>query len=389
MTAVDDRPTGPRPHSMPPLPVPDDEPAAAAKAVRLRYVSDSMPGIRRKRAGKHFSYVGPDGAPIHDEDELRRIKALAIPPAWTGVWIAPTPHGHIQATGRDAKGRKQYRYHARWRQVRDEAKYERMIAFGEALPRIRARVARDLALPGLPREKVLATVVRLLETTLIRVGNEEYARENRSFGLTTLRNRHVDVAGSTLRFHFRGKSGIVHDVDLRDPRVARIVKRCQDLPGRELFQYVDAEGERHSVDSDDVNEYLREISGQEFTAKDFRTWAGTVLAALALREFESFDSETQARQNIVRAIEQVAQRLGNTPAVCRKCYVHPAVLDAYLEGCALDVLRARVEHELVESLPTLRPEEAAVLALLRERLAGDTKAPDKGSSGASSRRNTT
>ena len=347
----------------------DDDPAAAARAARLRYVSDSMPGIRRKRAGKHFSYTDPDGAPIHDADELQRIKALAIPPAWTDVWIAPTPRGHIQATGRDAKGRKQYRYHRRWREVRDETKYERLIAFGEALPLIRERVAHDLARPGLPREKVLATVVRLLETTLIRVGNEEYARENHSFGLTTLRNRHVDVTGTALRFHFRGKSGVVHDIDLHDRRVAHIVKRCQELPGRELFQYLDGEGERHGVDSDDVNEYLHDVSGQEFTAKDFRTWAGTVLAAMALREFEAFDCEAQARTNIVRAIEQVARRLGNTPAVCRRCYVHPAVLDAYLEGAALDALRERVECELVESLATLRPEEAAVLALLRERLA--------------------
>jgi DNA topoisomerase I len=344
------------------------DPVEAAKAAGLRYVSDTMPGIRRKRAGKGFSYVGPDGTPIRDPEHLRRIRALVIPPAWTDVWICPSPRGHIQATGRDAKGRKQYRYHPRWREVRDETKYGRMIAFGEALPGIRRRVDADLARPGLPRQKVLATIIRLLESTLIRVGNEEYARDNGSFGLTTMRNRHVDVDGSTVRFEFRGKGGKRHDVDVRDRRVARIVERCQDLPGQTLFQYLNEDGERQTIDSADVNEYLREISGQDFTAKDFRTWAGTILAALALRELEAFDSETQAKKNVVRAIEAVAERLGNTPAVCRKCYVHPAVVDAYLDGSMVETLKQRAEQEIADSLTELRPEEAAVMALLQQRL---------------------
>ena len=351
------------------------DPVESAKAAGLRYVTDTGPGIRRKRAGKSFSYVGVDGRPIRDPDELGRIKSLAIPPAWTDVWICPSPRGHVQATGRDAKGRKQYRYHPKWREVRDETKYERMIAFAQALPRMRERVDEHLGLPGLPREKVLATVVRLLETTLIRVGNEEYARQNRSFGLTTMRNRHVDVSGSTVRFHFRGKSGKEHDVGVNDRRLARILRRCQELPGHELFQYVDDDGQRQTVDSDDVNEYIREISGQDFTAKDFRTWAGTVLAARALEEFEAFDSEAQAKKNVVRAIEAVAERLGNTPTICRKCYVHPAVLDTYLDGALAETLKERVEQELTEALSTLPAEEAAVLALLRQRLAREGAAP--------------
>jgi DNA topoisomerase-1 len=345
------------------------EPSQSARAAGLRYVSDDRPGIRRKRAGKGFSYIGPDGAPIRDEETLRRIKSLAIPPAWQDVWICPHPNGHLQATGRDAKGRKQYRYHPRWRATRDETKYERMIAFGRALPHIRERVEHDMGLPGLPREKVLATVVRLLETTLIRVGNQEYAKANRSFGLTTMRDRHVEVDGATLRFEFRGKSGIRHSVDLHDRRLARIVKRCRDLPGYELFQYLDDAGQRQTIDSADVNDYLRAISGEDFTAKDFRTWAGTVLAALALQEFESFDSQAQAKRNIVGAIQNVAERLGNTPAICRKSYVHPAVIDAYLEGAMLDSLRQRTEQELSGDLANLPPEEAAVLALLQQRLA--------------------
>ncbi|MBF6599520.1 MAG: DNA topoisomerase IB [Dehalococcoidia bacterium] len=359
------RRTGQR--SPPPAPLELDAPTTA-RAAGLRYVSDQMPGIRRVNCGAGFSYARPDGAPLRDEDELRRIRALVIPPAWTDVWICPTPNGHIQVTARDAKGRKQYRYHRRWREVRDETKYGRMLLFAAALPRIRAATERDLALPGLPREKMLATVVRLLEATLIRVGNEEYARDNQSFGLTTMRDRHAAVAGGTVRFRFRGKSGKEHSVGVRDRRLARIVKRSQELPGQELFQYVDDEGERHNIDSADVNAYLREISGEEFTAKDFRTWAGTVLAALALREFEAFDSEAQAKRNIVRAIESVAGRLGNTPAVCRKCYIHPAILDAYLDGSLLATLRSCTEAAMRESLPELRPEEAAVLALLEERL---------------------
>jgi DNA topoisomerase I len=341
---------------------------------RLRYVSDTTPGIRRKRAGTGFSYRRPDGTLVHDAETLRRIRALAIPPAWTDVWICTLPNGHLQATGRDAKGRKQYRYHPRWRAVRDETKYTRLIAFGEALPRIRARVEKDLKRPDLPREKVLATVVRLLETTLIRVGNAEYAKANQSYGLTTMRNRHVDVEGATVRFHFRGKSGIDHRIDINDRRLANIVKRCKDLPGAELFQYIDDDGQRQTIDSGDVNEYLHDITGDDFTAKDFRTWAGTLLAAMALQEFERFDSETQAKKNVVQAIERVAERLGNTPSVCRKCYVHPAVLDAYLEGTMLEAVKQRAEQEIADALPGLKPEEGAVLAFLQQRLAREMAA---------------
>jgi DNA topoisomerase-1 len=348
-------------------------PVASARTAGLRYVSDEAPGIRRLRAGKGFRYVGPDGKPVRDADTQQRIRSLAIPPAWRDVWICPNPSGHLQATGLDARGRKQYRYHPRWREVRDETKYDKLILFGRTLPRIRRRTGRDLARPGLPREKVLAAIVRLLETTLIRVGNEEYARDNRSFGLTTLRDRHVDVSGGTIHFEFRGKSGVERALDLHDRRLARVVKRCQDLPGQELFQYVDADGSRHDVTSADVNEYLHQVAGQEFTAKDFRTWAGTVLAARALQEFEAFDSQAQAKRNVLRAIESVARRLGNTKAVCRKCYVHPAVLDAYLDGSLLQILNQRVAGEIRESLRDLSPEEGAVLAFLQERLAREAK----------------
>jgi len=345
----------------------------SAKTAGLRYVSDQRPGIRRQRIGKGFVYVRPDGARVRDPETLRRIKSLAIPPAWRNVWICPEPNGHLQATGLDAKGRKQYRYHARWREVRDQTKYGRLIAFGRALPKIRRRVEQDLARPGLPREKILATVVRLLETTLIRVGNEAYARENESFGLTTMRDRHVAVSGGTLTFEFRGKSGIKHTVDLTDRRIAKIVKQSQDLPGYELFQYVDEQGVRRSIDSSDVNAYIKEVAGEEFTAKDFRTWAGTVLAARALEEFERFDSQAQAKRNVLRAIETVAARLGNTKAVCRKCYVHPAVLNAYMDGGLADMLRRKVSRTLRHSLHGLPPEEAAVLALLQERLTREVR----------------
>ena len=313
-------------------------------------------------------YERPDGTRVRDAKTLARIRSLALPPAWTDVWICTSEDGHLQATGRDAKGRKQYRYHPRWREVRDETKYWRMLAFSEALPNIRRRTNEDLSLPGLPKEKVLAAVVQLLEKTLIRVGNEEYARENGSFGLTTLRDKHAEISGSKVRFEFRGKHGVRHSVEIADRRLARIVKECRDIPGYELFQYVDDEGERRTIDSADVNEYLRDIAGEEFTAKDFRTWAGTVLAALALREFEQFDSEAQAKRNVVRAIERVAARLGNTPAVCRKCYVHPEVLGAYLDGATIDVVERRAERMLKEDLRELEPEEAAVVALLRDRL---------------------
>jgi DNA topoisomerase I len=358
------------------------DPVESAREAGLRYVSDDRPGIRRVRRGKGFRYVGTDDKPVRDPDTLRRIRSLAIPPAWTDVWICPLATGHLQATGHDARGRKQYRYHPRWRAVRDETKYDRMIAFAQALPHIRARVEQDLAQSGLPRMKVLATVVRLLETTLIRVGNEEYARDNGSFGLTTLRNRHVNVEGQTLRFSFKGKSGVRHSIYVDDRRLARIVQRCQDLPGQELFQYLDDDGTPHDIDSADVNAYLQEIAGQEFTAKDFRTWAGTVLAARALQELETFDSQAQAKRNIVAAIESVAKRLGNTKAVCRKCYVHPGVINAYLDGSLLETLRQRVEKEIAGSLHALPSEEAAVLAFLQERLKHEAEARAQARSGS-------
>jgi DNA topoisomerase-1 len=344
------------------------DPVVSAKAVGLRYVTDAKPGFTRRPRGKSFLYGGLDGKPIRDPDELARIKSLAIPPAWTDVWICPRADGHLQATGRDARRRKQYRYHPLWRMVRDESKYGRMMAFAAALPAIRKRTDADLSRPGLPREKVLAAVVRLLETTLIRVGNEEYARANRSFGLTTMRDRHVRVGRKGVRFEFRGKSGIKHEIDLSDPRLARVVGKCRDLPGQELFQYIDEDGSPRRIDSEDVNSYIQQVSGLEFTAKDFRTWAGTVLASLALREFEAFDSQTQAKKNIVRAIEHVAERLGNTPTVCRKCYVHPELIEAYLDGSMLQTLQRRAEAEIKDSLKHLRPEEAAVVALLQQRL---------------------
>ncbi|QBE66176.1 DNA topoisomerase IB [Pseudoduganella lutea] len=349
------------------------DPPLAARAAGLRYVSDSKPGLSRIAADGGFRYVDAHGGPVDDDATLARIKALAIPPAWTDVWICAQANGHLQATGRDVRGRKQYRYHARWRSVRDEVKYERMIAFGQALPSIRQAVEAALKLPGLPREKVLATVVYLLEHTMMRIGNEEYAKENKSFGLTTLRNRHVRIDGREVEFRFRGKSGVFHDVKVADRRLARIIERMRDLPGQELFQYVDDDGTTHSIDSSDVNDWLRTVTGEDYTAKDFRTWSGTVLAALALQAFEKFDSETQAKKNVVRAIESVAMKLGNTPSVCRKCYVHPAVLEAYMDGAELAALRARAEEEFSKDLHALQPEEAAVLALLQERLAKAAK----------------
>lgn len=346
-----------------------------AKAAGLRYVSDTRPGIKRRRAGRGFAYIGPDGAVIRDPEQLRRIRSLAIPPAWTDVWICPSASGHIQASGRDAKGRKQYRYHARWREVRDATKFERMLVFGEALPCIRERVARDLQLPDLQREKVLATVVRLLETTLIRVGNEEYVRQNRSYGLTTLRNRHVAVEGATIHFHFRAKSGKECDTAIRDRRLARVVRQCQELPGQDLFEYTDDEGQVRAVTSADVNDYLREISGQDFTAKDFRTWAATVLAFLALRECEACETDTQAKKNVVEVIRSVAARLNNTPAVCRKCYVHPAVLDVYLDRATRESLLECTAPEVTEALQDLDSGEAALMAFLRSRVSTERSNP--------------
>ncbi len=349
-----------------------NDPEASAEEAGLRYVTDAMPGIRRRRAGRGFSYIGPDGERMTDENRLDEIRALAIPPAWTDVWISPVRRGHLQATGRDARGRKQYRYHPRWREVRDEAKYGRLIEFARALPRIRRRTDRDLRRRGVPREKVLALVVRLLEATLIRVGNDEYARENRSYGLSTMRDRHVDVRGARLRFSFRGKGGKEHEIDVRDERLARIVRQVQELPGQTLFQYHAADGHRQEVTSDDVNAYLREISGDEFTAKDFRTWAGTVAAAMALHEFNEIDSEAGRKTAIVRAIESVAELLGNTPTVCRACYVHPDVLDAYLDGSFVGALAERARG-VGRGAHALRPAEAAVLGLLQARLARERR----------------
>ncbi|HEX3572491.1 MAG TPA: DNA topoisomerase IB [Acidobacteriaceae bacterium] len=349
------------------------DPVESAKAAGLRYVTDAKPGIKRKRQGKGFRYVAPDGSAMHDPEVMRRIRSLVIPPAWTNVWICSSPNGHLQATGRDARGRKQSRYHPRWREVRDETKYDRMLLFGNALPAIRKRVEQDLTLPGLPREKVLAAIVRLLETTFIRVGNQEYARENGSYGLTTLRNKHVSVKGATVTFDFKGKSGKEHSIDLRDRRLAAIIKRCQDLPGYELFQYIDPEGNRHSVDASDVNEYLRQITNEDFTAKDFRTWAGTVLACAMLREFEPAETQTQAKKNVVEAIKRVANRLGNTPSVCRKCYVHPAVLESYMGGAVVQAVKKEVaqevEKEIENDIHTLRDEEHDLLKMLERKLA--------------------
>ncbi|MHA3770078.1 DNA topoisomerase IB [Verrucomicrobiota bacterium sgz303538] len=348
-------------------------PVESAKEAGLRYISDNVPGIQRMKRGKNFTYVAPNGNVIRDEEELTRFRKLAIPPAWTQVWISPMSNGHLQATGRDARGRKQYRYHANWHAVRDDTKYSRMMAFGRALPQIRRRVTEDLTLPGLPRNKVLATVVRLLETTLIRVGNEEYAKQNASFGLTTMLDEHAKIRGGKVTFEFKGKSGIQHHIDVNDPQLARLVKKCQDLPGQEIFAYIDDDGNVQDVSSQDVNAYVREITEQDFTAKDFRTWAGTVLAAVALREFEDFSTTKQAKKNIVRAVEGVAGMLGNTPAVCRRCYVHPAVLESYLDGTTIATLAQESTRALEENLHNLTSEEAAVMMLLRQRLAAATK----------------
>jgi DNA topoisomerase-1 len=348
-----------------------DEHVEAAQAAGLRYVTDTAPGIRRRRRGGGFAYVRPDGAPLRDPEELERIRKLVIPPRWTDVWICPSPAGHLQVTARDARGRKQYRYHTRYREVRDETKFGRMVEFSEVLPCIRQRVERDISTAELSREKVLGTVVWLLERTLIRVGSDEYARDNGSFGLTTLRRRHVEVSGARLRFEFRGKSGIPHSVAVTDRRIARIVQRCQELPGQELFQYLDAEARRQTVDAGDINQYLRDITGRQVTAKDFRTWAGTMLASAALREIGPFTSEKEANANVVRAIDQVAKRLGNTRAVCRKYYVHPILIEAYLDGFVLPpVAPDAPERRDASRAPGLRRDEIAVVELLRERANG-------------------
>jgi DNA topoisomerase I len=337
------------------------EPAEAAKAADLRYVSDGRPGIQRRRSGNGFTYIGTDGSRVRDRAVLARIRALAIPPAWTDVWISPLTNGHLQATGRDARARKQYRYHQRWREVRDETKYGRMLLFGSTLPRIRSRVKDDLGLPGLPRNKLLAMIVRLLETTFIRVGNTEYAKANNSFGLTTLRGRHVEIEGARVRLNFRGKGGKVHAVQVSDRRLARLVKRCRDLPGQELFQYLDEQGEPQPIDSADVNEYLRLISGEDFTAKDFRTWAGTLVAARGLLNADAPESKRDAKAAMLEAIGSVAHELGNTVAVCRKSYIHPWVLGAYQDPVWFDIWR---ECSRGSAKGDLREDEAAVLRFL-------------------------
>ena len=346
---------------------------AFAQATGLIYGNDAGPGIRRAgTTTKNFHYLSPTGRQVADPATLRRIRSLVIPPAWKNVWICPTDRGHIQATGIDARGRKQYRYHPHWRETRDQTKFHRMIAFGKALPAIRRRTRAHLKKKGLPREKVLAAIVQLLEKTLIRVGNSEYAKANHSFGLTTILDEHVSIHGRHMRFTFRGKSGVDHDIDVADARLARIVKNCQDLPGQELFGYINEVGRPVDVNSNDVNEYLREISGQEFTAKDFRTWCATVLAAKALQEISNFDSQAQAKKNIVQAVESVAKRLGNTRSVCRKCYIHPALIDAYLDGSLLQMLSAQAGREL-KNLSQLSSEEGALLAFLQERLRRESK----------------
>lgn len=348
-------------------------PVVATGTAGLRYVTDTEVGIQRKRAGRGFSYTDADGRSVHDREVLERIKGLAIPPSWTDVWICATADGHIQATGRDAKGRKQYRYHARYRAVRDETKFDRMLIFSGLLPGVRDRVEQDVALPGLPRQKVLATVVWLLEKTLIRVGNDEYARDNRSYGLTTFRNRHVAVSGYTMRFEFRGKSGIQQSVSIVDRRIARIVQQCQTLPGQELFKYVDDDGRQQDVDSGDINEYLRAITGHDVSAKDFRTWAATMHAATLLRDMGPPASQREAKANVVRAVDRVAERLGNTRAVCRKYYVHPIIIDAYLRGAVAERPQEPETTKRRRRTAALRADEVAVLQFIQLQKERDKK----------------
>jgi DNA topoisomerase-1 len=331
----------------------------------LRYVTDAMPGIGRRRVGRGFTYLDAEGRRIRDAETLARIRALAVPPAWTDVWICPVPTGHLQATGRDARGRKQYRYHDRWRTVRDETKFERLLEFGLALTPIRRHIDRDLAAPGLSLEKVLATVVRLMDVAFARVGNLEYARDNRSFGLTTLRDRHVDVRGARVRFEFAGKGGKPHLFDIEDHRLARIVRRCRDLPGQELFQYVDGAGRRRPIGSGDVNDYLREAAEGEFTAKDFRTWAGTVVAAKTLAVMGPSTSAREATRNVNRAMEVVGESLGNTSAIARKSYVHPAVVGSYMDGSLADSWDRPLPQRAPRGAGRLRADEVRLLRLLK------------------------
>ena len=351
------------PEPFEPLPLP-----AQAKAQGLRYVSDTRPGLTRKKRGKHFHFFYPNGEPVTDAEEIARIRKLAIPPAYTKVWICPYKNGHIQATGYDARGRKQYRYHSDWRSFRDSNKFNHILAFGDRLPDIRATVKQHMSQRGLTREKVLATVVSLLEKTLIRVGNDEYAKKNESFGLTTLRDEHVDVTGNTVRFRFKGKSNKIWNLKLTDRRIAAVVRACADIEGQELFKYVDDSGAVRDVTSGDVNAYLQEITGEAFTAKDFRTWTGTVLAAIALQDYTHYDSEAEAKKNVVAAINRVSKSLGNTPTVCRKSYVHPAIISCYLEGSLIEQITGEIDKSMQERYAQLTPEEILVLAFLKQRL---------------------
>jgi DNA topoisomerase-1 len=353
------------------LALPPDDPSGAAAAAGLRYLGDDRPGLRRRRAGRGYAYYESDGRLVRDQPTLARIKKLAIPSAWREVWISPSSRGHLQATGRDARGRKQYRYHDRWRAVRDEAKYDRLLAFGQALPLLRAQVDADLRQPTLSRTRILAAIVRLLDTTLIRIGNDEYARQNRSFGLTTLQTRHVRLEGERLLLRFSGKSGREHRITLHDPRLARVVRRCQELPGQTLFQYRDEGGACWPIDSDDVNGYLRAVTEQSFSAKDFRTWAGTVIAARALAEAPPAESDSQATRSIAQAVAQTAERLGNTPAVCRRCYIHPAVLDAYQDASLRRFYPATGPGQ-PSAADGLAADEVALLELLGSKSAAES-----------------
>jgi DNA topoisomerase-1 len=344
------------------------EVAAIIAEEGLRYVSDAKPGYSRKRTGTSFSYYDQSGKRITSRDVIRRIKSIGIPPAYEPVWICPTANGHIQATGYDARGRKQYRYHDKWRELRDQNKYEHIMQFAAALPTLRERVAADMKRAGLPREKVLATVVSLLEKTLIRVGNAEYANTNKSYGLTTMRRKHVAIKGSTLRFEFTGKSGKHWSLAVEDRRIASVVRHCADIPGHELFKYLDDEGQPRTIDSGDVNAYIKEITQQDFTAKDFRTWSGTVLAALALTEFKKYDTQAEAKRNVVTAIERVARQLGNTPAICRKCYVHPEIMNAYMAGELIKMIEDKIAEKFKRQYARLNEDEIIVLAFLKKRL---------------------
>ena len=344
----------------------DLEPKESAKIAGLQYVKSDSLQIERKKVGRGFSYLDPNGDRIKDEAELERLKALTIPPALTEVFYCHLPNGHLQATGRDAKRRKQYFYHPEWRKTRSQHKFNRMLLFGASLPQIRNTTTKHLQQPGLPREKVLAAVVQLLETTLIRVGNKQYARKNSSFGLTTLRDRHVDIKGQKVKFEFRGKSGVDHEIKLKDRRLASVIKKCQEIPGYEIFKYYDEAGDRHFVDSGDVNQYLQEITEHDFTAKDFRTWAGTLLSAIELNELGEFESEKQAQKNVTQAIKNVAKQLGNRPATSRKYYIHPAIIEAYETGFLLDAMD-RVK-DTKSNVDELHPEEITILEIIKKAL---------------------